>query len=42
MKTSRQLNIEERSGYFFSSITNVSDVDPNLLDVHEIALKMTD
>ena len=33
MKTSIQLNIEDRSGYFFSSMTNINDFDPNLLDV---------
>ena len=39
MKTSIQLNIGDRSGYFFSSMTNVKDFDPNLLDVHEIAFR---
>ena len=28
MKTSIQLNIEDRSGYFFSSMTNINDFDP--------------
>ena len=39
MKTSRQLNIEDRSGYFFTNMTNILDFDPNLLDVHEIAFR---
>ena len=39
MKTSIQLNIEERSGYFISSMTNINDFDPSLLDVHEMAFR---
>ena len=39
MKTSRQLNIEDRSGYFFSNMTNINDFDPSLFDVHEMAFR---
>ena len=39
MKTSRQLNIEDRPGYFFTNMINVLDLDTNVLDVHEIAFR---
>ena len=39
MKTSIQLNIEDRSVYFFSGMTDVNNFDSDLLDVHEIAFR---
>ena len=33
MKTTRQINIEDRSGYFFTDMTNIDDIDPSLLNV---------
>ena len=39
MKTSIQLNIEDRSRYLFSSMTDVNNFDPDLLDVQEIAFR---
>ena len=39
MKTSRQLNTEDRSGYFFSDMTNINDFDPSLLSIDEVVLR---
>ena len=38
MKTSRALNIEKTSGYYFMNMTNVNDFNPNLLIINEIAV----
>ena len=38
MKTTRQLNIGDRSGYFFSDMININDFDPSLLNIHEVSL----
>ena len=38
MKTTKRLNIEEKRGYYFSSMTNINDFDPNLLIINEIAV----
>ena len=29
MKTIRELNIKDWSGYFFTNTTNINDIDPN-------------
>ena len=36
MKTIRQINIENRQGYFFNDMTNIDDFDPNLLNIDEV------
>ena len=36
MKTTRQLNIEDRSSYFFSDKTNIPDFAPSLLNIDEV------
>ena len=36
MKTTRRLNIEQKSDYYFMNMTNVNDFDPNLLLINEI------
>ena len=33
MKTIRQMNIE---GYFFNDMTNISDFNPNLLNIDQV------
>ena len=35
MKVTRQLTIEDRSGYFFTDMTNINDFDPSLLDIDQ-------
>ena len=42
MKTSRQLNIEDRSGYFFSDMININDLNPSLLNIDEVSSKNDD
>ena len=39
MKTIRQINIENRQGYFFNDMTNINDFDPNLLNIDEVSFK---
>ena len=39
MKTTRQLNIEDRSGYFFSEMINILDFDPSLLNIDEVSFR---
>ena len=36
MKTTKRLNIEYKSDYFFIDMTNVNDFDPKLLLINEI------
>ena len=36
MKTVRQINIENRQGYFFNDMANINDFDPSLLNIDEI------
>ena len=38
MKTIRQVNIENRQGYFFN-MTNISDFDPNLLNIDQVSFQ---
>ena len=37
MKTIGQINIENRQGYFFNYMTNITDFDPNLLNNDEVS-----
>ena len=39
MESTKELNNEDRSGYFFTNMINILDFDPNLLDVHEITFR---
>ena len=39
MKTTRQLTIEDRSGYFFNGMTNINDFDPSLLNIDEVSFR---
>ena len=39
MKTTRQLNIEDRSAYFFSDMINILDFDPSLLKIDEVSFR---
>ena len=36
MKTTKRLNIEDKSGYYFMNMTNINDFDPKLLLTNEI------
>ena len=36
MKTIRQINSENRQGYFFNDMTNINDFDPSLLNIDEV------
>ena len=36
MKTIREINIENRQGYFFNDMTNINDFDPSLLNIDEV------
>ena len=38
MKTTRRLNIEGKSGYYFMSMTNINDFNPHLLIINEIGV----
>ena len=42
MRTLRQVNIENRQNYFFNSMTNIKNFDPNLLSIDQISIKSTD
>ena len=39
MKTTRQVNIENRQNYFFNDMTNISSFDPNLLVIDHVSFK---
>ena len=39
MKTIRQINIENRQGYFFNDMTNINDFDPSLLNIDKLSCK---
>ena len=39
MKTIREINTENRQGYFFNDITNINDFDPSLLNIDEVSFK---
>ena len=39
MKTIRQINIGNRQGYFFNDMTNISDFDPNLLNIDQVSFE---
>ena len=39
MKTIRQINIENRPGYFFNEMTNINDFEPSLFNIGEISFK---
>ena len=36
MRTIKQINIENRQSYFFNDLTNISDFDPNLLNIDQV------
>ena len=36
MKSTKRLNIEEKCGCYFMNMTNINDVDPNLLIINEL------
>ena len=42
MKTLRQVNIKNRQNYFFNSMINIKNFDPNLLSIDQISFKSTD
>ena len=42
MKTLRQVNIRTCQNYCFNSMTNIKNVDPNLLSLGQISFKSTD
>ena len=39
MRSIKQVNIKNRQYYFFNDMTNISDLDPNLLNVDSIEIK---
>ena len=39
MKNLRQVNIKNRQNYFFNSMTNIKNFDPNLLSTDQISFK---
>ena len=39
MKTIREINIENRQGYFFNDMTNINDFNRSLLNVDEVSFK---
>ena len=39
MKTIRQINTEDRSGCFFTDMTNIHDFDPSLLNIDKVSFK---
>ena len=39
MRSIKQVNIKNRQYYFFNDMTNISDLDPNLLNVDSIEFK---
>ena len=42
MKTLRQVNIKKCSNYFFNSMTNIKNLDANLLGINQITFTNTD
>ena len=42
MKTLRQVNIKNRQNDFFNTITNIKNLDPNLLSINQKSFKSTD
>ena len=38
MKATKGLNIKDKSGYFFTVMTNINNFDPDLLIINEIAV----
>ena len=42
MKTLRQLNIKNWPNYFFNSMTNIINLDTNLLGINQISFRSTD
>ena len=42
MKTLRKVNIKNLQNYFFNSMTNIKNFDPNLLSTEQISFKSTD
>ena len=38
MKTTKGLNIKDKSGYFFTDMTNINSFDPSLLIINEITV----
>ena len=39
MKNIRQINIENRQGYFFNDMTNINNLDLSLLNIDEVSFK---
>ena len=42
MRTLRKVNIKNRQHYYFNSMINIENFDPNLLSIDEISFKSTD
>ena len=42
MKIFRQVNIKNRQNYFFNSMINIKNLDPNLLSIDQISFKNAD
>ena len=42
MKTFRQVNIKNCPNYFFNSMTNIKNLDTNLLGINQAAFTSTD
>ena len=42
MKIFRQVNIKNRQNYFFNSMINIKNFDPNLLSIDQISFRNTD
>ena len=38
MKATKGLNIKDKSGYFFTDVTNINNFDTDLLIINEIAV----
>ena len=39
MRTLRQVNIKNCQNYFFNSMTNIKNFDPNLLSIDQVSFK---
>ena len=39
MKTTRQLTIKDRSGYFFTDMTNINDFDSSLINIDKVSFR---
>ena len=39
MKITRQLTMEDRSGYFFTDMTNINNFDPSLLNIDKVSFR---